>query len=72
MKEFLAGIFGGKSWTESLTAWGLVVYVVGEAIIEQVCSGGLMSAEICDVAKAWTTQIGVVLTDLGIRRAANS
>lgn len=65
-------LFGDKKWTESLTAWGLVVFLAGESAVEQICGGGvdLIPPGVCDFLGTWVSNIGIVLTALGIRRAA--
>lgn len=75
MNKILAlftGIFGDKSWYESLTAWGLVFYTGSGAVLEQVCALGLLEAATCATATAVLTKVGVVMTALGIRRRLNA
>jgi hypothetical protein len=71
MMNLFSNLFGDKPWTQSLTAWGLVIYVAGEAAVGEICGGELISAEVCSLLENWAATVGVVLTALGIRRAAN-
>ena len=68
----LKAIFGGKPWYQSMTAWGLAIYVAGAALIDSVCGDtGLLSPGVCDTLTSSSDTIGVVLTALGLRRASN-
>ena len=68
----LSAIFGSRKWYQSLTFWGLAVYVAGAAFIGQVCGDtGILSASLCSTLESSSDTIGVVLTALGIRRATN-
>ena len=68
--ELFKNLFGGKPWTQSLTAWGLVIFLAGEAALDQACGAGLIGDSACGVMSTWVQNIGVALTALGIRRAA--
>ena len=68
----LSAIFGSRKWFQSLTFWGLAVYVAGAAFIGQVCGDtGLLSDGLCSTLESSSDTIGIVLTALGIRRASN-
>jgi hypothetical protein len=67
----LGSIFGDKPWYQSLTAWGLVAYVAGEAIISEACGAqALFGSALCATLSSSIQTIGVVLTALGLRRAS--
>jgi len=72
MGELMTSIWGGKPWYASLTSWGLVLFVGATSVLDEVCVQGMMSSDVCEVAKGWLSNAGVVLTALGIRRAANT
>ncbi len=69
--DFVKGIFGGKAPWDSMTAWGLAVFVAGDAFLGQVCSAGMIGAETCVMLQGAVAKTGVVLAALGIRRATN-
>ena len=73
MSTLFSNIFGDKPALQSLTAWGLVVFVCGEAFVRQVCGGpdGLLSDGICGILEGVVTNAGIIMTALGLRRAAN-
>ena len=73
MGALFTNIFGDKSALQSLTAWGLVVFLCGETFVGQVCgdSGGLLPEGVCSVLESAITNVGVVMTALGLRKAAN-
>jgi len=66
----LNAIFGGKPWFKSVTAWGLVALVGVTSGLDEACAAGMLSEAHCVTATAWATNIGLVLTALGFRRAA--
>lgn len=70
--DLFRNLFGNKPWYQSLTAWGLVVWVGLTAVVGAVCNGGLISVDLCASVQSWTTGLGSVLTVLGIRKAATS
>lgn len=72
MVELLGNLFGEKSWYQSLTAWGLVVYVGVAGILDEACAQGVVSAGTCATLIVWVHNAGIVLAALGIRRAANT
>ena len=72
--EFVKGIFGGKAPWDSMTAWGLAVFVAGDAFLGAVCGPeglGVIGAETCATLQAASAKVGLVLAALGLRRAAN-
>lgn len=69
--NLFSNIFGEKSWAQSLTAWGLVIYVAGESLVTQACGSSLLPENLCGFLTSAVQNIGVVLTALGIRKAAN-
>jgi hypothetical protein len=73
MGSLFVNIFGDKSALQSLTAWGLVIFLCGETFVVQVCGGpeGLLPAGVCGALESVITNVGVVMTALGLRRAAN-
>ena len=72
MADLLGSLFGEKSWYQSLTAWGLVVYVGVAGILDEACAQGVLSAATCATLIVWVHNAGIVLAALGIRRAANT
>lgn len=72
--EFVKGIFGGKAPWDSITAWGLAVYLGGSAFLGAVCGPdglGVVGAETCNMLQGASAKVGLVLAALGLRRAAN-
>lgn len=68
----LQGIFGDRPWYQSLTTWGLAIYVAGAAFIDNVCGAtGMLSPALCETLVSSSDTIAVVLVALGLRRAAN-
>lgn len=65
-------LFGNKKWHQSLTAWGLVIFFGATAAIDQACSAGVLTDELCGTLSGWSEQIGAVLTVLGLRKAATA
>jgi len=66
-------LFGkGKTWTRSLTAWGLIVFFGVTAALDQACAGGAITEEMCARLSGWSESIGAILTVLGIRKAATA
>lgn len=69
---------GDKSLHKSVTVWGLVLWGLGDAIVTTLCgtpeltfNGELVaSSDACGVANTLVQKLGVVLTALGIRKAA--
>ena len=63
---------------QSVTVWGLALLVGGQAMILQVCgapemlfSGDVtMGNAFCDNANSLMTQLGTILTALGVRKAS--
>ena len=72
MGELLGNLFGGKSWYQSLTAWGLIVYVGVAGVVDEACAQGALGPGTCEMLNIWVKNIGVVLGALGLRRAANT
>ena len=68
----LENLFGGKSWYKSLTAWGVIVFIVVTSAIDQVCAAGVASDSLCATLTTWSETIGAVLVTLGIRKAATA
>ena len=58
----------GKPWYQSLTVWGGIVFLVGDAAVQAICQAGLLPA-FCEVGPEVWQQIGVVMTVLGLRRS---
>lgn len=66
----LKALFGNKPWYQSVTGWGLVLWLGFSAALAQACGAdGVLSVETCGAITAWTTPIGQGLTVLGIRKA---
>ena len=65
-----SNIWGGKSPWKSLTTWGLIFYVGVTGLLDEACVQGAISFENCQMWTTWSTNIGVVLGALGLRRAA--
>ena len=69
---------GDKGLHKSVTVWGLALWAVGDALVTNICgspelsfNGTLVaSSEACGVATTLVQKLGVVLTALGIRKAA--
>ena len=72
MGELVSNIWGDKPWYKSLTSWGLIVFVGATSVLDEACVQGMMSSDVCDIAKGLLSNVGVVLTVLGIRKAANT
>ncbi len=72
MGDLFSNLFGNKPWFHSLTAWGLVIFVGATAIVSQTCEVGLLSPAACETATGLTGKLGIVLTALGIRKAATT
>lgn len=70
----LKALFGGKSWYQSMTAWGLIVWVGIGAMLAQACADPtpMLSYDLCQTLHGWSDGIGTVLTFLGLRRAATA
>lgn len=62
MSDILANLFGDKSWYESLTAWGALVFSIGLAYAGLDLPGS-------ETVSSVTNWLGPVLGGLGIRRA---
>ena len=73
MNALFTNIFGSKSAFQSLTAWGLVVFVCGETFVRQACadSGAVLPPNVCAFMESAITNIGVGMTALGLRKASN-
>lgn len=69
MGDLFKNLFGGKSWYESLTGWGVVIFLAGSAGLEAACSQGLLSADICATASHAVDVTSGILVTLGIRKA---
>ena len=79
MQKILS-VFGlvDKPLWQSLTVWGLVLYNLGDAMITGLCgapelsfNGSLIaSSAVCGFAQTAVQKVGVILTALGIRKAA--
>lgn len=65
----LTAWFSGKSWYKSLTAWGLVVFTAGDALVGEACALGLIGDETCATLEGWIVKVSGVLVGLGLRRA---
>lgn len=64
----LTKIFG-KPWYQSMTAWGLVAYMAGEAAVTAACGDTqLLAANACTLLTAGIEGFGQILIVLGIRR----
>ena len=69
---------GDKALYKSLTVWGLVLYNIGDYAVTTICgtpelsfSGTLVaSSTACGFAQTLIAKAGVVLTALGVRKAA--
>lgn len=78
----LLDIFGlsDKPIFKSITAWGLVIFVMGEAGVATLCGspeltfGGTFTTNsaFCDLANTILAKAGMVLTALGVRKAAKN
>jgi hypothetical protein len=67
-------IFGGKSWYQSLTAWGLVVLVTAsgvETALADQCAAGALGGFVCAKALPGLQWLGGLMATLGIRKALN-
>jgi uncharacterized membrane protein len=63
-------LFGDKSWYESLTGVGVVLFAAVTAGTEAACAAEIMTAETCASVQTIVTKLSAVLVALGIRRAA--
>ena len=63
MSDILTNLFGDKSWYESLTAWGALVFSIG------VAYAGL-DLPAAETVQGVTNWLGPILGGLGIRRAS--
>jgi hypothetical protein len=72
MPEMLQKLFGDKPWYQSITAWGLVIYTIAMAGGNAACEAGLLSFSACDTVESIGGTIGIVITALGIRKAATA
>ena len=68
----ISAIFGDKPWFKSMTAWGLIIFFGGTAMLEQACSEGLIAAGVCAFALKATQTVGSIVGVLGLRRAAQA
>lgn len=68
----LSALFGDKPAYKSMTAWGLVIFVMAEAAAGEVCDAGLISVAACSTVATVLKYVGGVLTVLGLRRAATA
>lgn len=67
--KLFKGVFGGKPWYKSLTAWGVFIAGVGELYCQVGTELAVpYAAEVCDIS----LKAGAVLVTLGIRKAATS
>lgn len=69
----IGSLLGDKKWFQSMTVWGLIVFALGETFIEQACGpegAGIFSANACAIMSGISDKVAVVLTVLGLRRAA--
>ena len=71
--DFIKNIFGGKPWFRSFTAWGLIVFGLGEYVVANACGvdPALLSVSMCASASGVMKAVGTVLTVLGLRRRLN-
>ena len=65
-------IFGGKSWYQSLTGWGVAIFAGGSALATAVCAAELISPELCATILKGVQFVGVILGGLGIRKASTA
>lgn len=73
MPKVISATFGGKSPFKSLTAWGLVVYAVGDSLVETACGPtGVLPSEACAQLAPAVESLGAILAALGIRKAATA
>ena len=70
LRPYIQQVLGGKDWFESLTVWGLIIFVAADAVTAEVCARGLMSAAWCADAVGFLKTVGGILGVLGVRRAA--
>lgn len=62
----------GKDWWQSLTVWGVGLYVAAQAIADALCAPGmgLLPGDWCPQIASVLDTVGKVLVALGLRRAA--
>ena len=65
-----ASIFGDKPVYQRLTAWGLMLFAIGETALVQLCGANLIGEPLCGTLTGIVDKLAVVLTALGLRRAA--
>jgi hypothetical protein len=71
--KYILSIFGGKNPVKSLTAWGLVVWSLGDTLVQTACGPtGLLPAETCSQLGDAVQALGGVLTALGVRKASTA
>ncbi len=68
----LKQIFGGKSWYQSLTGWGLLGLAVAWTIVPALGEMDIITSETTTMLTGALTKIGSFLGVLGIRKAATS
>ena len=68
----LTSLVGDKPLYKSMTVWGLALWQMGQPVLDSLCSAGILDVDTCGTAGEWLVKIGVILTGLGIRRAATS
>ncbi len=64
----LQALFGGKAWYKSMVGWGVVIFVAGDAAIDQMASLGLVSEGLAATLQAVVAKVDFVLVALGLRR----
>ena len=70
--DWINNIFGGKSWYNSFTAWGLILFTAGDAAVGAVCNeSSILPVAFCATATAVVKGLGGILTVLGLRRRLN-
>ena len=68
----LKEIFGGKSWYQSLTGWGVLGLTVAWTVIPAIGEMGVISSETTTMLTGILTKISSLLGVLGIRKAAQA
>ncbi len=68
----LSKIFGGKSWYQSLTGWGVLGLTVAWTVVPALGEMGIISPELTTSLTGMLTKAGSLLGMLGIRKAATT
>jgi hypothetical protein len=71
-QQMFAQLFGDKPWFKSLTAWGLLVFFCAQTLVPAAGTQGLIDAEVVKTLMGWMDTAAVLLTGLGIRKAASA